>query len=142
MLNRLEKVGAESVRRVQSAIAELGFVRNDAARQLKAGSSNSIGFILLDVRNPFFTDVARGIELAAEQGLPEDVSDDARAGLELIAKEIGDLPDDVSAEELETAGEDFSDEDEVKSDAFDDYVEVSCSDAGSEPEPGDTESSP
>lgn len=70
VLNRPDKVAEPTRARVLAAIAELGFVRNDAARQLKAGRSNSIGFILLDVRNPFFTDVARGAEQqAAEQGL-------------------------------------------------------------------------
>jgi LacI family transcriptional regulator len=70
VLNRPEKVAPATRERVQAAIDQLGFVRNDAARQLKAGRSNSIGFILLDVRNPFFTDVARGAEQqAAQHGL-------------------------------------------------------------------------
>ena len=70
VLNRPDKVAPPTRARVQAAIEELGFVRNDAARQLKAGRSSSIGFILLDVRNPFFTDVARGAEQqAARHGL-------------------------------------------------------------------------
>jgi LacI family transcriptional regulator len=70
VLNRPEKVAEATRARVLAAIEELGFVRNDAARQLKAGKSRSIGFILLDVRNPFFTDVARGAEQqAAKHGL-------------------------------------------------------------------------
>ncbi|MDQ0577689.1 LacI family DNA-binding transcriptional regulator [Agromyces albus] len=70
VLNRPEKVSPETVERVRAAIAELGFVRNDAARQLRAGRSSSIGLIVLDVRNPFFTDVARGAEdRAAEDGM-------------------------------------------------------------------------
>jgi LacI family transcriptional regulator len=70
VLNRPEKVAPATRERVLVAIDQLGFVRNDAARQLKAGRSNSIGFILLDVRNPFFTDVARGAEQqAAQHGL-------------------------------------------------------------------------
>ena len=40
-------------------------MRNDAARQLRAGRSTSVGLVVLDVRNPFFTDVARGAEDAA-----------------------------------------------------------------------------
>ncbi|MBT2500137.1 LacI family DNA-binding transcriptional regulator [Agromyces sp. ISL-38] len=70
VLNRPEKVSPATVERVRAAIAELGFVRNDAARQLRAGRSSSIGLIVLDVRNPFFTDVARGAEdRAAEDGM-------------------------------------------------------------------------
>lgn len=62
VLNRPEKVAASTVRRVQAAIAELGFVRNDAARQLRAGSSRAIGMVVLDIGNPFFSDLARGAE--------------------------------------------------------------------------------
>lgn len=65
VLNRPDKVAPPTVERVQAAIDELGFVRNDAARQLRAGRSRSIGLVVLDVRNPFFTDVARGAEQRA-----------------------------------------------------------------------------
>lgn len=69
VLNRPDRVAAATVERVNAAIADLGFVRNDAARQLRAGRSRSIGLIVLDVGNPFFTDVARGAEgRAAEDG--------------------------------------------------------------------------
>ena len=70
VLNRPEKVAPDTVARVMAAIDELGFVRNDAARQLRAGRSRSIGLVVLDVRNPFFTEVARGAEdRAAEDGM-------------------------------------------------------------------------
>ena len=62
VLNNPDLVSEKTRAKVQKAIAELGFVRNDAARQLRAGSSRSIGLIVPDVRNPFFTDVARGAE--------------------------------------------------------------------------------
>ncbi|NNC12779.1 LacI family DNA-binding transcriptional regulator [Planctomonas sp. JC2975] len=69
VLNRPDRVAPATVERVNAAIAELGFVRNDAARQLRAGRSRSIGLIVLDVGNPFFTEVARGAEKrAAEDG--------------------------------------------------------------------------
>ncbi|WP_396667107.1 LacI family DNA-binding transcriptional regulator [Microbacterium sp. R86528] len=70
VLNQPDKVAPATVSRVQAAIDELGFVRNDAARQLRAGRSRSIGLVVLDVRNPFFTDIARGAEQrAAENNL-------------------------------------------------------------------------
>jgi LacI family transcriptional regulator len=70
VLNRPDKVTAETVARVMGAIDNLGFIRNDAARQLRAGHSKTIGLVVLDVRNPFFTDVARGAEdEAASAGL-------------------------------------------------------------------------
>jgi LacI family transcriptional regulator len=70
VLNRPDKVTAETVARVMGAIDDLGFIRNDAARQLRAGHSKTVGLVVLDVRNPFFTDVARGAEdEAASAGL-------------------------------------------------------------------------
>jgi LacI family transcriptional regulator len=62
VLNNPTKVSPTSVTRVLAAIEELGYVRNEAARQLRAGRSTTIGLIVLDVRNPFFTDLARGAE--------------------------------------------------------------------------------
>lgn len=70
VLNRPAKVSPSTVERVQRAIEELGFVRNDAARQLRAGRSRSIGLVVLDIGNPFFAEVARGAEdRAAESGM-------------------------------------------------------------------------
>lgn len=70
VLNNPSRVSPHTVSKVQVAIDKLGFVRNDAARQLRAGRSRSIGMIVLDVSNPFFTDVARGVEdFAMSQGL-------------------------------------------------------------------------
>jgi LacI family transcriptional regulator len=65
VLNRPERVSAATRARVEAAMAELGFVRNESARQLRAGRSSSIAYVMLDASNPFFTDVAQGIEDAA-----------------------------------------------------------------------------
>jgi len=62
VLNAPSKVAPATVARVQAAIDELGFVRNDVARQLRAGRSRSVGLVVLDVGNPFFTDIARAAE--------------------------------------------------------------------------------
>lgn len=62
VLNAPGKVAPATVARVQAAIDELGFVRNDVARQLRAGRSRSVGLVVLDVGNPFFTDIARAAE--------------------------------------------------------------------------------
>jgi LacI family transcriptional regulator len=67
VLNGSPRVSPEATVRVRAAIAELGYVRNDAARQLRAGRSTTVGLVVLDVRNPFFTDVARGAEDEAAQ---------------------------------------------------------------------------
>lgn len=84
--------------------------------------------------------VKDAVEELADQGLPEDVSDEARDGLELIAAEIADVPDDASAEDLEKAGEDFSEENDAKSEAFDQYVEDTCADSDATPDAPSTDS--
>jgi LacI family transcriptional regulator len=67
VLNRPELVAEETRGRVLAAIDELGFVRNSAARQLRGIKSAAIALIVLDFDNPFFTEVARGVEHAAAQ---------------------------------------------------------------------------
>jgi LacI family transcriptional regulator len=62
VLNRPERVAAETRSRVERAISELGFVRNGSASTLRAGQSRAIGLVVLDVGNPFFVEVARGVE--------------------------------------------------------------------------------
>lgn len=62
VLNRPGEVSAESMQRVHRAIEDLGYVRNDAARKLRAGTSSTVGFVVLDGQNPFFGDVVRGAE--------------------------------------------------------------------------------
>ena len=67
VLNRPEIVAEETRRRVRLVIEEIGFVPNGSARQLRAGRSQHIGLVVLDVANPFFTEVARGVEDLANQ---------------------------------------------------------------------------
>ena len=70
VLNRPDIVAEPTRSRVRDAIKQLGFIRNESARQLRAGRSRTIGLVVLDVANPFFTDVARGVEdEASESGL-------------------------------------------------------------------------
>lgn len=86
VLNGTRPVTPATAERVQDAIAQLGFVRNDAARQLRAGQSRTVGFTMLDLGNPFFTDVAT----AAEQVLADH-------GKSLIVGNSGDSADRESA---------------------------------------------
>ena len=62
VLNKPDEVSSDSIARVQKAISELGYVRNDAARRLRAGVSSTVGFVVLDGQNPFFNEVVRGAE--------------------------------------------------------------------------------
>ena len=60
--NHPHRVSAQTLERVQAAIEELGYIRNDAARQLRAGTNPAVGMIVLDAANPYFTGVAHGAE--------------------------------------------------------------------------------
>lgn len=69
VLNRPDRVSPATRSRVEVAMADLGFVRNESARQLRAGKSQTLAYVVLDAANPFFTDVARGAE---EVAAPQD----------------------------------------------------------------------
>src|SRR5699024_2615190 len=60
VLNRPDIVSPERRDRVLEAIRELGYVRNDAARQLKMGRSSTVGAIVLDMGNPFYAQLVAG----------------------------------------------------------------------------------
>jgi LacI family transcriptional regulator len=78
-LNRPDRVGPDTQRRVRAAIAELGWVPNETARQLRGGKSRSIGLVVMDISNPFFTDLTAGVEeVAAAAGLTALVSNSAQ----------------------------------------------------------------
>lgn len=62
VLNNPDRVAGATRDRVLAAIEFLGFVRSGAAHQLRAGTSRAVGVVVLDMANPFFTDVARGVE--------------------------------------------------------------------------------
>lgn len=62
VLNSPDRVSDATRHRVEQAIEKLGWVPNESARQLRAGRSRSIGMVVMDIANPFFTDVARGAE--------------------------------------------------------------------------------
>ncbi|WP_243076540.1 LacI family DNA-binding transcriptional regulator [Microbacterium sp. SS28] len=86
VLNRPEEVSTESVDRVTRAIEELGYVRNDAARKLRAGVSTTVGFVVLDGQNPFYNDVVRGAEDEA-----------SRHGIAIL---YGNTDEDVAREKM------------------------------------------
>jgi LacI family transcriptional regulator len=59
-------VGAGTSERVQRAIRSLGFSRNDLARSLRHGhTSATIGLIIGDLANPFYSSIARAVEEVA-----------------------------------------------------------------------------
>ncbi len=91
VLNEAPSVAPEVRQRVLAAIAELGYVRNDAARRLRTGRSLAIGVMIPDIRNPFYTDIVRGAGEAAWRrrlslilGNGDDDPDRERAYLDLF----------------------------------------------------------
>jgi LacI family transcriptional regulator len=81
VLNRPDVVAEATRARVLAAIDALNFVRNDSARQLRAGRSRTLAYVVLDVANPFFTDVERGVtEVADAQGLTVFLCNSAQDG--------------------------------------------------------------
>ncbi|WP_432541712.1 LacI family DNA-binding transcriptional regulator [Kineococcus sp. SYSU DK002] len=68
VLNRPETVSAVNRVKVRQAIDDLGYVRNESARQLRVGRSRFLALVVLDIADPFFTGLARGAEETAEAG--------------------------------------------------------------------------
>jgi len=69
VINDSGYVSPEARARVQGAIAELGYMPNVLARQLRSKRTKTIALVLTDIANPFFTTIARGVEDAArDQG--------------------------------------------------------------------------
>ncbi|WP_426007313.1 LacI family DNA-binding transcriptional regulator [Paenarthrobacter sp. NyZ202] len=55
-------VSVAARQRVLDAVSLLGYRPNGLARSLKTGQTNTLGLILPDASNPFFAELARGIE--------------------------------------------------------------------------------
>lgn len=66
VLNHPTRVSEAVRQRVNRSIDQLGYSRNAAARQLRSGTSPTIGLIALDL-HPFFVDLSRGAVAAAEE---------------------------------------------------------------------------
>jgi DNA-binding LacI/PurR family transcriptional regulator len=62
VLSRPSIVAPATRHRVEQAIRGVGYVRNGPARQLRGLPSPIVGSIILDLANPFYAEVNRGIE--------------------------------------------------------------------------------
>lgn len=60
--NKTESIGKETVLRIQRKIDELGYTPNSVARSMITGRSHTVGLVIPDIRNPFFSELARGVE--------------------------------------------------------------------------------
>lgn len=62
VLNDMPEVSAASAQAVHNAIEILGYRRNDSARTLRTGATQSIGLLVEDVADPFFSLLNRAVE--------------------------------------------------------------------------------
>jgi LacI family transcriptional regulator len=67
VLNNTRWVSPDLRERVQSVMQDLGYEPNAVARSLKIKRSNTLGLVISDIGNPFFTAVVRGIEDVAQE---------------------------------------------------------------------------
>jgi LacI family transcriptional regulator len=68
VINDEPGVAAATADRVSAAIQQLGFQRNDLARSLRQGvSSSTLGLLIEDVGNPFYSAIAQAVESAARE---------------------------------------------------------------------------
>ncbi|MEV7413960.1 LacI family DNA-binding transcriptional regulator [Streptomyces sp. NPDC089919] len=65
VVNAEPGVTPETERRVQEAIAALGFRRNDSARVLRKGRTATVGLVLEDLADPFYGPLNRAVEEVA-----------------------------------------------------------------------------
>ncbi|WP_046158433.1 LacI family DNA-binding transcriptional regulator [Chromobacterium vaccinii] len=68
--------------KVEAAVAQSGYRPNLSARRLRSQASRTIGLIVSDIRNPFFTSVSRAVEDVAY-----------RAGMRVILCNTDENPD-------------------------------------------------
>jgi LacI family transcriptional regulator len=83
VINESRRVSPETRRRVEAAIAELGYVPSRLARGLSRRKTGTIALIVPDVANPFFTLIVRGAEDVARRAGYRIILCDTRADLEL-----------------------------------------------------------
>ena len=87
VMNGLDTVNPEMVARVQASMAELGYRPNAVARGLASGAYRTIGVVVPDLGNPYFTDILNSIVAAAS-------ADDYRV---VVADSGGEIADEIEA---------------------------------------------
>jgi LacI family transcriptional regulator len=67
VLNGSTRVNADATSRVLAAVEKLQYRPSHAARALRAQRATTIGLLISDIQNPFFTGLVRGVEDIAQQ---------------------------------------------------------------------------
>ena len=91
VINESERVSPETRRRVEQAIAELGYVPSRLARGLSRRRTGALAVIVPDVANPFFTAVVRAAEEVARRADYRVILCDTRADLGIERDVIAEL---------------------------------------------------
>ena len=65
--NKAGRVGAEMAEKIRQAAIQLNYRPNLIARSLQSGKTNTLGLIVADISNPFFSHIARIIEDEAKR---------------------------------------------------------------------------
>jgi LacI family transcriptional regulator, galactose operon repressor len=91
VINGSEGVRPETRRRVEQAIAELGYVPSRLARGLSRQRTGTLAVIVPDVANPFFTMVVRASEEVARRGGYRVILCDTRADLSIERDVVEEL---------------------------------------------------
>jgi LacI family transcriptional regulator len=73
VMNETREIAPATRERVMRAIRELNYYKNNSARLLVRGHSDTIGLIISDIENPFLPELVKSFERAA-----------SAAGLELL----------------------------------------------------------
>lgn len=89
VVNESPYVSAEKAGKVREAIARLGFRRNEYARGLRQGGTSTIGLVMEDTADPFYSALSRAVEeVALEHGymlLISSSAEDAERAERLVA---------------------------------------------------------
>ncbi len=67
VLNKRPTVTEANCIKVMNAVRKLKYRPNTAARTLKTNTSKSIGLVIPDIKNPFYPELARGVEDTAKK---------------------------------------------------------------------------
>jgi len=64
VLNGSDKVKPDTFERVSKAVRDMNYQRDNVARRMKVKASDSLifGLVITDISNPFFANIARGVE--------------------------------------------------------------------------------
>jgi LacI family transcriptional regulator, galactose operon repressor len=107
-MNGEQYVAEATATKVRAAAAQLGFRRNTIARELRSGArSSSVGLIIGDLANPFYSRIARGAERRLRPGGLQLISASTEEDPELEQVLVSDMLERrVSALLIVTSGSD------------------------------------